>query len=101
MLENRLAGIELAGAGDGLTANLHRYETGNGGDSQWEPPGYRASPRPYYAPPLPIRPGPLTPAAEPAILAPALSRGAQAERLTAVGRMPGGPATMANYPPEA
>ncbi len=46
---NPFAPFEAAGAGDGLTANLHGHEAGNGGYSQGEPTGYRASPRPYYA----------------------------------------------------
>src|SRR5678815_323462 len=45
---NPLAPFEVAGAGDGLTANLHGHEAGNGGYSQGEPYGHRASPRPYY-----------------------------------------------------
>jgi len=44
---NRPAGFDVAGAGDGLTANLTGHEAGNGGHSQGEPTGYRASPRPY------------------------------------------------------
>src|SRR6266545_7012246 len=47
---NPFAPFEVAGAGDGLTANLHGHEAGNGGYSQGEPAGHRASPRPYYAP---------------------------------------------------
>ena len=46
---NPFAPFEVAGAGDGLTANLHGHEAGNGGYSQGEPAGHRASPRPYYA----------------------------------------------------
>src|SRR5713226_4301111 len=40
------APFEVAGVGDGLTANLHGHEAGNGGYSQGEPKGYRANPRP-------------------------------------------------------
>src|SRR6266545_6292614 len=47
---NPFAPFEVAGAGDGLTANLHGHEAGNGGHSQGEPTGHRASPRPYYPP---------------------------------------------------
>src|SRR6266545_3007533 len=43
---NPFAPFDEAGAGDGLTANLHGHEAGNGGHSQGEPTGYRASPRP-------------------------------------------------------
>src|SRR5215472_15278788 len=46
---NPFAPFEVAGAGDGLTANLYGHEAGNGGYSQGEPTGHRASPRPYYA----------------------------------------------------
>src|SRR5215831_6959985 len=49
---NPFAPFEVAGAGDGLTANLYGHEAGNGGYSQGEPTGHRASPRPYYAPVL-------------------------------------------------
>jgi hypothetical protein len=52
---NPFAPFEVAGAGDGLTANLHGHEAGNGGHRQGEPMGHRASPRPYY--PLAIRHG--------------------------------------------
>ena len=45
---NPFAPFEVAGAGDGLTANLHGHAAGNGGHSQGEPTGHRASPRPYY-----------------------------------------------------
>src|SRR5262249_13390528 len=44
---NPFAPFEVAGAGDGLTANLYGHEAGNGGYSQGEPTGHRASPRPY------------------------------------------------------
>ena len=37
MREIRHAGFEVAGAGNGLTANLHGHEAGNGGHSQGEP----------------------------------------------------------------
>ena len=47
---NPFAPFDVAGAGDGLTANLHGHEAGNGGYSQGAPTGHRASPRPYYAP---------------------------------------------------
>jgi hypothetical protein len=47
---NPFAPFEVAGAGDGLTANLHGHEAGNGGYSQGEPTGHRASPRPYVRP---------------------------------------------------
>jgi hypothetical protein len=40
---NRHAGFDRAGTGDGPTANLHGHAAGNGGHSQEEPPGYRAS----------------------------------------------------------
>jgi hypothetical protein len=43
---NPFAPFEVAGAGDGLTANLNGHEAGNGGYSQGEPAGHRASPRP-------------------------------------------------------
>src|ERR1700675_4409239 len=43
---NPSAPFEVAGVGDGLTANLHGHEAGNGGYSQGEPTEYRASPRP-------------------------------------------------------
>src|SRR5713226_8496940 len=43
---NPSAPFEVAGVGDGLTANLHGHEAGNGGYSQGEPKGYRANPRP-------------------------------------------------------
>src|SRR5215813_10553983 len=46
---NPFAPFEVAGAGDGLTANLYGHEAGNGGYSQGEPTGHRASPRPYCA----------------------------------------------------
>ena len=44
---NPHAGFDVAGTGDGPTANLNGHEAGNGGHSQGEPTGYRASPRPY------------------------------------------------------
>src|SRR5712692_9495458 len=43
---NPSAPFEVAGVGDGLTANLHGHEAGNGGYSQGEPTEYRANPRP-------------------------------------------------------
>ena len=43
---NPFAPFEVAGVGDGLTANLYGHEAGNGGYSQVEPTGYRAHPRP-------------------------------------------------------
>src|SRR6266852_2103668 len=43
---NPFAPFEVAGVGDGLTANLHGHEAGNGGHSQGEPTVYRANPRP-------------------------------------------------------
>ena len=43
---NPSAPFEVAGVGDGLTANLHGHEAGNGGYSQGEPMEYRANPRP-------------------------------------------------------
>src|SRR6266852_4255402 len=43
---NPFAPFEVAGVGDGLTANLHGHEAGNGGHSQGEPTEYRANPRP-------------------------------------------------------
>ena len=43
---NPSAPFEVAGVGDGLTANLHGHEAGNGGHSQGEPTEYRANPRP-------------------------------------------------------
>src|SRR5712691_12631331 len=43
---NPSAPFEVAGVGDGLTANLHGHEAGNGGYSQGEPKGHRANPRP-------------------------------------------------------
>jgi hypothetical protein len=43
---NPFAPFEVAGVGDGLTANLHGHEAGNGGYSQGEPTEYRANPRP-------------------------------------------------------
>ena len=45
---NPFAPFEVAGAGTGLTATLHGHEAGNGGYSQGEPAGHRASPRPHY-----------------------------------------------------
>src|SRR5215813_8241562 len=54
---NPFAPFEVAGAGDGLTANLH--EAGNGGYSQGEPAGHRASPRPYYAPTISVGSSPF------------------------------------------
>src|SRR5206468_7939261 len=43
---NPSAPFEVAGVGDGLTANLHGHEAGYGGYSQGEPMEYRANPRP-------------------------------------------------------